>query len=135
MAGFTSALLHLLGGLLGALLAAFTLQLAAVVAVKFKPAYLRAYLAAYAAYVSSLGIGFATGLVSAEPASVGSRATLVLIIVGGFLVQAYLYGVLLKPPAGAAIGFRRGLTVALLQTLFIGLVIVLLAGLGAVFAP
>jgi hypothetical protein len=106
-----------------AFIAAFAVQFATNFAVKFKPSYGMAYKAAFLSFAAPLVVSFVIGYVIGTSGIQMSVATLMLVvIVIGFFLQAYLYGILLKHPNKEVIGFSKGLQVTLIQLLILSII-------------
>ena len=121
---------QLIGTVIGAafwsLFIAFILQYATNKKIKHKPNYWAAYKAALLAYIGALTTGLVIGFLIGLYGGVMSGGIYLAMIVIGFLVTAYIYGLIIKDASETPIGFGNGVFVAFFQLLFAGAVIVII---------
>jgi hypothetical protein len=122
----------------------FVVQFATKIAAKFKPRYKNAFLVVSLSVVVlllySAASGFFTNLVLhmlgepliADYAGVPPAVSM-LLVAAWIIVQAYLYGLLIKDPnTSTRLGFRRGFIVTLAQVFIIGPIFGVIFGVGMI---
>jgi hypothetical protein len=93
----------------------------------FTPAFGSAWGASYLGFALSSLVGFLTGFVMTAKGHSVNPTTEICLVVVGLLVQAAVYGVVLKHPDTGSIGFLRGSLVCIVYLIIIGILGGLLA--------
>jgi hypothetical protein len=134
MGNTTGAWLGFLAGCLaGSFISALIIQYATKWVAGFRPSYKQALLAAFLAYIACYVIGGAIGFLIVMSGSKVSGASMVLITIAGFLVQAAFYSMMVKSPEGMALSFGKACLVCLIQIVVAGIAVagIFLMGVGA----
>lgn len=119
---------QVIGAAVGSLVGALLVQVATRIVAKFKPPYGMAYRAALFGVLAAMALGFVVGLVAPPPERLLDGINIALFV-AGFLIQSFVYGALIKDPSQAALGFHRGVLVALTQLAIVAAFAAVLVGL------